>query len=119
MALFGFGKYNEKAFINNTAAFRDQLQRLIDDSVGMPGIGSALNKVLLALDKNEYPREADPKELQDIDNRIKNLFATMTTDLQQQSRAKLSAHAKARGESLNGFIKRAIGETLKRDNCEE
>ena len=32
---------------------------------------------------------------------------------------KLSAHAEARGESLNGFIKRAIEETLKRDNGEE
>lgn len=31
----------------------------------------------------------------------------------------LSAHAEARGESLNGFIKRAIEETLKRDNTEE
>ncbi len=28
---------------------------------------------------------------------------------------KISAHAEARGESVNGFIKRAIEETLKRD----
>ena len=32
---------------------------------------------------------------------------------------KLLAHAEARGESLNGFIKRAIEETLKRDTTEE
>ena len=32
---------------------------------------------------------------------------------------KLSAHAEARGESLNGFIKRAIEETIKRDTTEE
>ena len=32
---------------------------------------------------------------------------------------KLSSYAEARGESLNGFIKRAIEETLKRDTTEE
>ncbi len=31
----------------------------------------------------------------------------------------INAHAEARGESLNGFIKRAIEEALKRDNGEE
>ncbi len=93
MALFGFGKYSEKTFVNNTADFRDRIQRLIDDCMGIPGVGASLNKVLLALDKNEYPRQADSKELQDIDERIKNLFSTMENDLQQKSRAKLSAHA--------------------------
>ncbi len=32
-------------------------------------------------------------------------------------RDKLRAHAEARGESLNGFINRAIRETLERDNA--
>ena len=31
-------------------------------------------------------------------------------------RAVLKAHAEARGESLNGFVNRAIDETMKRDN---
>lgn len=30
-------------------------------------------------------------------------------------KAEIKAHAKARGESLNGFINRAIDETMKRD----
>ena len=93
MALFGFGKYNEKTFINNTASFRDQIQRMIDDCMGIPGVGSSLNKVLFALDRNEYPKNADPKEIQDIDERIKGLFSSMESDLQQKSRAKLMAHA--------------------------
>lgn len=32
-------------------------------------------------------------------------------------RDKLRAHAEARGESLNGFINRAIREALERDNA--
>lgn len=32
------------------------------------------------------------------------------------SKAKIQAHAKSKGESLNGFIKRAIKETISRDN---
>ena len=32
-------------------------------------------------------------------------------------RDKLREHAEARGESLNGFINRAIRETLERDNA--
>lgn len=31
------------------------------------------------------------------------------------SKAKIQAHAESRGESLNGFIKRAIKETISRD----
>lgn len=33
-------------------------------------------------------------------------------------KAEIQAHAEARGESLNGFVKRAIDETMKRDNRE-
>lgn len=32
-------------------------------------------------------------------------------------KAKLQAHAQARGESVNGFIKRAISEAIERDNA--
>ena len=31
-------------------------------------------------------------------------------------KAKIAAHAEKRGESVNGFIKRAIDETMQRDN---
>ena len=32
------------------------------------------------------------------------------------NKEKIKAHAQARGESLNGFINRAIDETMERDN---
>lgn len=31
---------------------------------------------------------------------------------------KIKSHAESRGESVNGFIKRAIDETMERDNAE-
>ncbi|WP_346705089.1 hypothetical protein [uncultured Agathobaculum sp.] len=34
-------------------------------------------------------------------------------------KAELQAYAEQRGESLNGFIGRAIEEQVKRDNCEK
>ena len=36
----------------------------------------------------------------------------------QGRKAEIQAHAEARGESLNGFVKRAIAETIERDNVE-
>ena len=33
-------------------------------------------------------------------------------------KAEIQAHAEARGESLNGFVKRAIAETIERDKQE-
>ena len=34
-------------------------------------------------------------------------------------KAELQAHAESRGESLNGFVNRAIDETVRRDTGEE
>lgn len=39
-------------------------------------------------------------------------------DMQVTRYEELQAHAKARGESVNGFIKRAIDETMERDKKE-
>ena len=36
-------------------------------------------------------------------------------DLQKSMYEEIKAHADARGESVNGFIKRAISETMERD----
>lgn len=36
--------------------------------------------------------------------------------IKKGSKAKIQAHAESKGESLNGFIKRAIKETISRDN---
>ena len=35
----------------------------------------------------------------------------------QEDRDAIQAHAQARGESVNGFIKRAISEAMERDNA--
>lgn len=37
-------------------------------------------------------------------------------DVQKSKYETIKAHAEARGESVNGFIKRAIDETMARDN---
>lgn len=37
-------------------------------------------------------------------------------DMQKADYQVLQAHAQARGESVNGFIKRAIAETMERDS---
>lgn len=38
-------------------------------------------------------------------------------DVQKDSYEQIKAHAEARGESVNGFIKRAIDETMERDGA--
>ena len=38
------------------------------------------------------------------------------TMIPKGKKEKVSEHAKSRGESLNGFINRAIDETMERDN---
>lgn len=37
-------------------------------------------------------------------------------DMQKSTYEEIKAHAEARSESVNGFIKRAISETMERDN---
>ncbi len=37
----------------------------------------------------------------------------------QGQKAEIQAHAEARGESLNGFVKRAIAETMERDTSKQ
>lgn len=39
--------------------------------------------------------------------------------LPKGKKAIIKAHAEARGESVNGFINRAIDETMERDNTED
>ena len=38
-------------------------------------------------------------------------------DMQKATYEEIKAHAEARSESVNGFIKRAISETIERDNA--
>lgn len=43
-------------------------------------------------------------------------FARVEIRMSTESRDLIQAHAKAHSESVNGFINRAIGETIERDN---
>lgn len=54
-----------------------------------------------------------------VNRYISKSYDRINLTVPKGQKEKLSAHAEARGESLNGFIKRAIEEALKRDNGEE
>lgn len=50
---------------------------------------------------------------------IAKAYDRVNLTLPKGRKAELQAHAEQRGESLNGFIGRAIDEQVKRDNCEK
>ena len=54
-----------------------------------------------------------------VNRYISKSYDRINLTVPKGQKEKISAHAEARGESLNGFIKRAIEETLKRDTTEE
>ena len=54
-----------------------------------------------------------------VNRYISKSYDRINLTVPKGQKEKLSAHAEARGESLNGFIKRAIEEVLKRDNSEK
>ena len=43
-------------------------------------------------------------------------FAVARVRMERERYERVQAHAEARGESVNGFINRAISETMERDN---
>ena len=45
------------------------------------------------------------------------VYDTVLVRLPKGHKAEIQAHAEARGESVNGFIGRAIDETMERDNA--
>lgn len=47
---------------------------------------------------------------------IKNNYDNVTLRVPKGRKAELQAHAAEQGESLNGFIVRAVDETIERDN---
>ncbi len=90
MGIFG---YNAKDYEKNSAEFKNSIARLQRDCGGQMEIGSMLNKVLMEIDKNEYPHKANGKVLQAIDERIRGLISTMQTDIQRKEMAQCSQHA--------------------------
>lgn len=56
----------------------------------------------------EVRKEANKRYLSKLDN--------ISIRVQKGQREEIKAYAEGRGESLNGFIVRAINETMQRDN---
>ena len=50
---------------------------------------------------------------------MKNNYDRIELKVVKGKKANLQSHAAARGESLNGFVNRAINETVERDNIKE
>lgn len=50
-----------------------------------------------------------------VNKYIKQNYDRINVNIEKGKKVKLQAHAKERGESLNGFINRAIDETVERD----
>ena len=48
---------------------------------------------------------------------VKNKYDRFGLTMPKGKLDTIKAHAEARGESVNGFINRAIGETMQRDNA--
>ncbi len=60
--------------------------------------------------KSQQQREA-------ADKYLKEKVDTIVTRVPKGRKAIVQAHAEARGESVNGFVNRAISETMERDNA--
>lgn len=59
----------------------------------------------MTFDKNKYMNEYKKDKLKRI-----------PLDVSKEKFAEIQEHVASRGESVNGFIKRAIDETMQRDN---
>lgn len=65
----------------------------------------------MAEDKNKFNKVA-------YDNAfIAKNYDRVNLTVPKGGKNKISEHAKKQGESVNGFINRAIRETIERDNC--
>ena len=49
----------------------------------------------------------------------KNNLKRIPLDVQKEHYERIKAHAESRGESVNGFIKRAVDEAIARDNAQQ
>ena len=52
-----------------------------------------------------------------VNKYVKNNYDRINVTMPKGKRDVLKAHAEAQGESVNGFINRAIDETMARDNA--
>ncbi len=50
---------------------------------------------------------------------MKNNYDELKVRVPKGDKDKIKAHAECKGESVNGFVKRAIDETMERDNTKK
>lgn len=51
-------------------------------------------------------------------NKYRAKFSMLQIRVQQEERDKIAEHAAGRGESMTAFIRRAVRETMERDNAD-
>lgn len=66
---------------------------------------------------NEEKRKTSAAQQKAVHKYVKNNYDRLDVVLPRGSKDKIKAHADERGESVNGFVNRAIVETLERDNA--
>lgn len=54
-----------------------------------------------------------------VNKYVKENYDRVNVNMPKGQKDTVKAHAETRGESLNGFINRAINETMERDNSQE
>lgn len=52
-----------------------------------------------------------------VNKYVKNNYDRFVVNMPKGNKNKIKTHAESRGESLNGFINRAIAETMERDTA--
>ena len=57
------------------------------------------------------------KQQASVNKYIKEKYDTFRFTMPKGRKSELQAHAQGRGESLNGFVNRAVEETVERDNA--
>jgi hypothetical protein len=106
MGLFG---YNQKTYQKNTAAFKDDILALMNKCTDRQS-GRLLNQILMALDDNEFPENANKKEIAAVDERIEKLIATMKMECTAGKYYLMSAHASMLFDAINSS--RALGKEV-------
>ena len=75
-----------------------------------PNLGNPEGRAIVA-EKTEAQKRAQKAYM--------NKFVRVEIRLTADKRDAIKAHSEARGESVNGFIKRAIDEAMERDNASQ
>ncbi len=101
MGLFG---YNQKDFDKNTAAFQaeiDDLRELIIQSGRQDlGVGKVLDLATRMLRDIQYPKNANGKALEAVDDRIRGLLQKIRDDIQNERPEQVSVHAKMLNDAI-------------------